>query len=418
MRRIQMIVEFFFRKKWLGILLVLSLVIGTGISTVYRGAFGPKQRTDLAVYFKAAEMVRIGRANHIYGIETDRNWHYVYSPFLAILLAPVSALPFVVPVTANYLLGLLCLFGVIFLSFRFTSTSEDTRWKVVLAAFLSLPVILNTLTRGQLGLLMLFFQAAILFCYLRNYRILTGLLLSLAVTIKASPLAALFFFFLFRKEWKILASTVFFGAVFSVLYPSVIIGFGQNRELLGIWRNLMAEGSSIAAHRSYLWSELFTPFAEDNQSVYAVLTRFAWKDEASFIAHPSNRVRLLSAGLGLLGMFFLYLQKGRNGKTRPAEITMTEFSLYPVWMLLFSPVTQIHHYTSLYFLFLAALFLYEPGKARSRLLGWSLLLSTGLFFSGLIFDPLAYLGIPMWGSLGLWSVLLFICFRPRQAIAG
>jgi len=46
MELVQKFIEFFFRKKWLGVLLILGLAWGIGISTFYRGAISPKQRTD------------------------------------------------------------------------------------------------------------------------------------------------------------------------------------------------------------------------------------------------------------------------------------------------------------------------------------------------------------------------------------
>lgn len=60
-------------KKWLGLMLVFGLALGIGLSTFYRGAVSPKERTDLTVFLKAGEMVAIGRADHIYGIENKRH---------------------------------------------------------------------------------------------------------------------------------------------------------------------------------------------------------------------------------------------------------------------------------------------------------------------------------------------------------
>ncbi|HPW64815.1 MAG TPA: glycosyltransferase family 87 protein [Candidatus Omnitrophota bacterium] len=410
----QRIIGFFLRKKWLGWLLVFALFYGTCISTVYRGAIGHKQRTDLTVYIKAAEMVRIGNPGHIYGIETDRHWHYVYSPFLAVTLAPVSHLPFVILVIANYLLALACLFATLFLSRTFTSEGPEATWKIIFAAILCLPVILNTLTRGQLGTVMLFFQAIVLFCYMRNLKVLAGVLLALAVSLKTSPLAALLFFFLFQKEWKVLLAAAAGFAVFLILYPSLSIGFRTNWNLLMIWKGLMAEGSSIQAYKNYLWPELFTPFAGDNQSFYAVLIRLVWRSDSDFIAHPSNWVRWISMAAGAVAMALIFLKRSRPDRRAVSpEKLMAEFSLYPAWMLVFSPVTQIHHYTSLYFLFLAALFLSGKENPRSRFLTVGRAFSAVLFLLGLIIDPLAYLGLPMWGTLALGGIVLF-CLDGKQ----
>jgi hypothetical protein len=419
MRHIQQIIEYFLRKKWLGILLITLLVSGVGVSTIYRGAFSQKQRTDLAVFFKAAEMVHEGRANHIYGIETRRHWHYVYTPLLAILLAPAVGLPFVIPVTIHYVMSLAGLGIIFFLSRHFTSDKKNAVWQIVLSALLCIPVFLDTLTRGQLGILMLFFQAVIFFSYLKNHKILAGFLLALAVSLKTSPLAVLFVYFLFRKEWFLLLSAACGLVFFIFLYPSVIIGFEENWELLTIWHGLMKEGSSINAYKNYLWSELFTPFAADNQSFYAVLTRFCWRGESDFIANPSHGVRWISLSMGIISVLLLFIKHTRpapkSGEDVSIEDKLVEFSLYPVAMLLFSPVTQIHHYVSLYFMFLAAFFLWNRKKTWLPLAG--VFCSASLFLLALVIEPLAYLGFPMWGAFILWGILLF-CPTPSAKSSG
>lgn len=405
-------IEFVFRKKWLGLIVVIALFCGIGISTVYRGAFGPKQRTDLAVFVKAAEMVSEGRAYHIYGIETSRHWHYVYSPFLAILLSPFTQSPFVVFVVLSYLLSVFCLLWTVGASGRFVPApeAEGIRWKSILAAFLCLPVLINTLTRGQLGILILGAQTAVFLCYLRGWKVLAGFLLALATAIKISPLAALVFFFLFKKEWRVLLSAFLCCFLFLVLFPSLVIGFQQNWEHLKTWQGLMSEGSSILAYKHYLWSELFTPFADDNQSLYAVITRLAWQDQNDFITHPSNWVRILTTLSGGLALAGLFLKRKPSGtfpvpeKERPG--LLAEYSLYPVMMLIFSPMAQVHHYTAVYFLYLAGFLMADAERGRKLILTaiWG---SATFFLLGLIVDPLAYWGLPMWGALLLWLVVFF-----------
>ena len=195
MEPIQKFIEFFFKRKWLGILLILGFVWGVGISTFYRGAISPHQRTDLTVYLIAGEMVAEGRANHMYGIENIRHWHYVYPPILAILLSPVSKWPLGATVPLAYLLSLACLAGTIILSRRFPEDAKPAPWQIVLAMFFCMPMLMNTLTRGQFGIISLFFGAVVFYAYIKQKKILAGLLLAFAVALKISPLAFLVFFF-------------------------------------------------------------------------------------------------------------------------------------------------------------------------------------------------------------------------------
>ena len=117
----------------------------------------------------------------------------------------------------------------------------------------------------------------------------------------------------------------------------------------------MSVSQSSTAYQHYLWGELFTPFAEDNQSLYAVITRFASRDETQFIGHSNALVRYITSGLGLLLLALPFL-KTRKTSPDPAQDplrSLAEFSLFPMLMLFTSPVTQIHHYTVIFFLFLS-----------------------------------------------------------------
>jgi hypothetical protein len=450
MEPIQKIIEFFFRQKWLGILLILGLAGGVGISTFYRGAISPKQRTDLTVFLKAGEMVAEGRADLLYQVESVRHWHYVYPPLLAVLLAPVSKWPLGATVGLAYLLSLACLAGTVILSCRFfqgnTRPAKTGRqgpasvpeslgfrpaktgcqshasvpeslgfrpapWQIVLAMIFCLPMLLNTLTRGQFGIITLFFMAAVFYNYLAGRKVLTGLLLALAITLKISPLAFLVFFFLMKREWRILLSTAVGFALFFFLIPSLAIGFHQNWELLKIWHHLMSISQSDTAYQNYLWGELFTPFAEDNQSLYAVITRCAWPSESLFIGHSNAFVRYFTSGLGILLLALPFL-KARNTATVPSQDTLrslAEFSLFPMLMLFTSPVTQIHHYTVAYFLFLASFMMMERiprGSWTRKCLGASVWICALSLTLGMVIPLMGYWGIPLWGAMFLWSTVL------------
>lgn len=411
MNRLRQIIELFIRTKWLGLLLVLGLVVGVGISTLYRGAFGPKQRTDLTVYLKAGERVADGRADELYEVTNIRGWHYVYPPILAVLLAPVSKWPLAATVGLAYLLSLACLAGTVLLSRHFPKKTRPVPWQIALAMIFCLPMFLNTLTRGQLGIITLFFMAAVFYGYLTKRKVLTGLLLAFAVALKISPLAFLVFFFLMKREWKILASTALGFFLFFFLLPSLAIGFQENWALLKTWKHLMSISQSDTASQHYLWGELFTPFAEDNQSLYAVITRFAWPSEAQFPGHSNALVRSITSGVGilLLALPFVKTREVPSISANDPVRLLAEFSLFPMLMLFTSPVTQIHHYTVAYFLFLAALIMMDRAPRGSwprKCLGFSLWACALSLTLGMIIPLVSYWGLPLWGSMLLWGTVL------------
>jgi cobalamin biosynthesis protein CobD/CbiB len=83
-------------------------------------------------------------------------------------------------------------------------------------------------------------------------------------------------------------------------------------------------------------------------------------------------------------------------------------------MLFTSPVTQIHHYTVVYFLFLAALLMMErvPCGSRTRVfLGTGIWICALSLTIGMILPLAGYWGIPLWGSMLLWMAVLFSCSK-------
>ncbi|MFA5167999.1 MAG: hypothetical protein WC530_05665 [Candidatus Omnitrophota bacterium] len=78
-------------------------------------------------------------------------------------------------------------------------------------------------------------------------------------------------------------------------------------------------------------------------------------------------------------------------------------------MLFTSPVTQIHHYTVIYFLFLATLMIMDRipcGSWIRKCLGFSLWACALSLALGMIVPLMGYWGIPLWGSMLLWGIVL------------
>lgn len=409
----------FLRVKWFAIIVAIGIVVGVGTSTLYRGALGRVQRTDLTVYLKAAEDIKDNHGINLYSVENSRHWHYVYTPLLAVLMSPIARWPLPVNIMLAYLISVCALLGTCFLSHSFGEKSHELDWKIVLSIILCAPTMLETITRGQLGIIMLFFATAIYFCYLKNWKILAGVLLGFAVALKISPLALTIFFFLFKKEWKIAVVSIMTGAFFVFFFPAFAVGFHQNWELLKIWKGLMAVGSSNAVYKSYLFAELFSPFQVNIQSIYAVLTRCFWVSEQSFIGGSNLTIRVVSqlAGIILLGALYLNRLPAKSAENR--SFLLAEYSLYPMLMLFSSPISQDHHYTVLYLLFLSALLVirYYPAKSFHRvLLLVSVWVAAGFVLAGFIFDSIEFVGGPLWGSLFLWLVVLLCVAQYRKTL--
>lgn len=387
-----------------------------GLSTLYRGAKAP-YRTDFTVFKRAAQAVV--EKTDIYDAKTERQWNYVYLPLLAILCVPFHYTSLAVGVACWYLISALLLCGGFLISIQLARDRETGFEAACLASFLTLPAFLNTLTRGQLGIVSLFFAILVFFLYQKKKDFWAGFALAFAVVLKSSPLAALGFYFLIKREWKVIAGGVAGTLLFAFILPGLSLGFARNWYFLQEYHRIITHAVGDLGHQGILWQQLVTPFAEDNQSIYAVLTRLSWHSEASFVAASNNQVIrnitrvLLAAALALLAM--IGFKKRDRSKT---SFLLLEYSLYPMLMIMLSPVTQPHHYTVLYLFFLGG-FLHLRSVAvpavHRRLTEIALLIAAFSFLFGLCFDELNYWGLSVWGSLICWLWLYFFA-RKTQAL--
>jgi len=411
--------EFLTKRRMLSLLLLLCLLTGLGAVVIYRGALGRKERTDLTVFIAAAQTLREG--NHqsglnMYSTETKRHWHYIYLPLLAVLLAPFANLPLSLNVFLWYLLSIVATWGALRFSSKLGRDPPKDEWKIFLAVLCCLPSFLNTLARGQLGMLTVFFAFLILFLLQKEKKILCGVVFAFAVVLKTSPLAWLGFYFLIRREWKILASAVLGSLFFIFIFPLLGMSWEWNLRLIGDWIDRMQLGSSDLAYQSPLWVELFTLFARDNQSLFAVLTRLIWPDEATFIGHSNAGIRYGVLGILFLSLFLIARLRGNKNIEADPQKVFAEFSLFPMLMLFTAPITQIHHYTVLYLLILAALYLRDEVTLNSfsnKVLSVGIFVSVLFYLLGLIFSPLGHIGLPLWGSIFLWAAVFWrLYFAP------
>ena len=212
---------------------------------------------------------------------------------------------------------------------------------------------------------------------------------------------------------------IFFG----ILFPSIVLTPGLNLHYLLEYFKILSEGSGAHGWHSYLWDELFTPFAGDNQSFYAIATRLVWKTQENFVNHSNALIRTLNMGfmLSMIGIISWITLRGKSfatfhfdafkGKALTHVSRFTEYSLLSMIMLFTSPVTQPHHYTPLMLLGTAAFLNMETNPQFKKLL-WGSMVTCLIFFSlGMLIEPLAELGLPFLGSLLLWFTVLSTRFK-------
>lgn len=400
---------------WL-FLLAVSIFLGAmGISTVYRGA-KPPYRTDFSVFKRAAQAVV--EKTDIYDAKTERHWNYVYMPLLALLAVPYHFLPLSVGVASWYLISVILLCFTFLIAIRLAREYETGFQAACLAAFLTIPPFLNTLTRGQLGIISLFLAIWVFYLYRERKDFWAGFVLAFAVVLKSSPLAVLGFFFLLKREWRVIAGGITGTLFFALILPGILLGFERNWYFLQEYHRIITHAIGDLGHQGMLWQQLVTPFAEDNQSLYAVLTRLSWSSEASFVAASDNStIRLLTRVLLYAALILLTVIGFKKKTDRRNSFLLLEYSLYPMLMILLSPVTQPHHYTVL-FLFFAGGYLHIRNINLSRgmylITEVALLIAAFSFLFGLSFDELNYWGLSVWGSIICWLWLYFLAYKTKN----
>lgn len=391
---------------WIALLVGLTIL---GYSTVYRAALGEKSRTDLTVYLRAAEAIQ--QNEDIYAVENERHWHYVYLPLLAILMTPFATLPLWLNALLWYLLSVAAVFGTARgLRSLFKDNEAEVFWVVLSCFILALPPLLNTFTRGQIGILGLFFGFIPFLLVRKNKSFMAGFILGFAIVLKMSPLLILPFYFLLQRNWRALAGCAVGGFVFGLILPTLVFGPELHWKYLITYFKTISGGTGDLSYQSSLWGELFTPFAGDNQSFYAVVTRLYWKTEASFIGQSNTVIRLVNF-IFLLCLLsaatWKFFKAPKNSLEDKLPHDFTTFSLLSSVMLFTSPVSQLHHFTPLVLLSAAAFLQLSTNPSSKKILLSAMVLCLFFFTIGMIFDPLAILGLPLWGTLLLWLTILF-----------
>jgi len=390
-------------------LVVAILIVGT--ITVFRAALFEVSRTDLTVYLRAAQAI----LNHenIYSVENVRHWHYVYLPLLAILMVPFTFLPLWLSAALWYLISIAALIGTSLGIASLFESKNQRFWIPLVCIIVALPPLLNTFTRGQLGAISLYLTLLPFLLDWRGKKFSAGFVLSFGIVLKMSPLLILPLYFLLQRNWRAIAGCICGGFIFGMIVPAIIFGPSLSWEYLNTYFHVIAEGAGDQARQSYLWGELFTPFASDNQSFYALLTRFYWKDEIYFLWKSNLGIRLanlsfmtLLVGATCWAYFLKFIHEPRTTNHEPRENKTKNnfviFSLLSCVMLFTSPVTQPHHFTPVMLLGAAAFLNMRDNLSSKIYLGLAMLACLILSAVGMLDDDLALFGLQFFGALILW----------------
>ena len=346
------------RRAWLiGFLLLLAF----GGLVEVRSAFLKRPMTDLQVYLRAAWAVRSGA--DLYAITDDNHWHYHYPPLLAILLTPLAdpppglpregAVPFSVSVAIWFLFSVACLaWGVQALCRALEETSPITslgpaafsRWHALRA----IPILIcaipigETLSRGQVNLILLALICGLIAAILRGRRWQAGFWLAGAICLKIIP-AFLLIYPLWRRDLRCLGGCALGLAIGLGVVPGVVLGPERTLGYFQEWTNALLRPALGRGEDQSRAKELIDVTGTDSQAPLALLHNGLHADRATRPKEATDAVRM---GHGLIiGVLTLLTLAAAGWRTKrdPSREVLFLGALTLV-MILASPVCHLHYF--------------------------------------------------------------------------
>ena len=305
------------------------VIIGFFRNTLRRGM------NDFDVVHRAA--TRVLHTENLYNFE-DGHYLYKYSPFFALLVAPVGLLPLSYA-GFLWLLGMcVSLFFILKMAKKMIMGDKPPPgFFYILSLLLASKFLVREIRLGQTDFLILLFIFLCLLFVQRRKEFVAGAFLALSVLIK--PTALIFIpYFLYKKEFRIVASTILMSLVF-LLLPSLVYGFSGNANLLLGWKTIMSVSSPPLLA------------VDMNQSIFAffyrLLTPEPYEVNILHLSYTVTNVIIYASVIGLfLFLFFLATKPPAVGTSFLHNKESIEYSLIFIFMALFSPLGWFQNYSS------------------------------------------------------------------------
>lgn len=323
---------------------------------------GTKHRTALGRWIPTADLLN-DPENTInpYG---DGHW-FPTPPFVLVCIAPLAKLGYV---GAGIVWACLKIAGVIVGVMLVVRSLERPGFQLplgvlLMAAAFSLRPIVSDFTHGNLNIFMMAWLAIAWGLYTRKKDFAAGFFVALAVATKLTPALAIIYFG-YKREWRVLAG-IFMGlALFFFVIPGLALGFEKNWNYLQSWYHMLVEPFAINGYAAH---------EPANQSLFGVLmrllgnagilkieemnTNMAFESGMEEMARPATALgRLLKPAVTLPILTVLAYFCRTKTKDRRDPRLLLEFGLVLLAMLLLSERTWKHHATTLPIVFLGIWF--------------------------------------------------------------
>ena len=315
----------------LKILVCVLIFFGLTYATWKRALGSTRIKTNIITYRLAAKRILTGVNLYTYRAgEPEMGMYsmYTYPPLFAILFLPLSLMPYAVSVFTWFIMNFLFLFMSLYLVLKSLKLLDQRFTSFFILIFISnAGAYASTLTGGQINILILFLLSLVFYLYIQEKKILTGMILALAVTIKVTPILFIGYF-LIKQEFKILFYFTLGFILFFFLIPSAVLGWDKNLDLLSQWFQGMVLTMNLTA---------FYEIRSSDQSLYVYLRRLG----RVFTWFPIKIVwwRISLAILALTSFFVL-----KSSKDKSLLLILKHFALFSCLLLLLSKASNHGHF--------------------------------------------------------------------------
>jgi len=258
-----------------------------------------------------------------------------YPPAAALFFMPLSKLPIQLSEWIFTTVSVISLWLAVSWTLKILDwePTGPLKWLIFALSLKMFPMKL-TLALGQINLIILallvgsfyFCEGLALRSKARPFKILSGILLGLAIVLKLTP-APILIYFLIRKKWKVIKWSAATIAVLTVI-GGIVFGWDLTRYyFVSVVPGLMGEVTKETVNASYM-----------NQSVTALLAR------VGTFGFTNASIRLLLSG----GMFLIVMRSLLGVRQGDSSFDFRRFWSLAVISTLFLPVfVWQHHYVML-----------------------------------------------------------------------
>ena len=282
---------------------------------------------DLDCYIRASK--RILNDQPLY---TQESIPYIYPPFLAFALIPVSYLNTILLNILWFLSSLLFIYYAVLLMGKIVEKDYHKSFLLYsLPLFFTLRFIMDNFALGQVNIIIMYILVLTLYFFVIGKDFYAGLFLGMSISIKLTPILILFYF-IFKREFRITLYTII-SIFFFLLIPAVTIGFRKNIEYIFQYFHLIRN---------------FSDTTINNQSLFITIKRLLspippWDNLYINIATLDEfYIKLITFSIfGIITLFLCYLFRY---KIKNRKDVFYEYSLIIICMLFFSSLSRKAHF--------------------------------------------------------------------------